>query len=126
MGAVLALDKSACLASSPVLRRRLKKHRWVGGVCIPVKLSIRDLGTHASTGRVMVGTTLSNRMVKALGPAKALARMPLPVRQKMNAMKQKVFAGAFYGAAAAPVRKQFKRALVTVVADCVVSSKSSN
>eukprot|EP00969_Alexandrium_andersonii_P008790 384324-Alexandrium_andersonii.AAC.1 len=26
MGAVLALDKSACLASSPVLRRRIKKH----------------------------------------------------------------------------------------------------
>eukprot|EP00969_Alexandrium_andersonii_P044758 1964178-Alexandrium_andersonii.AAC.1 len=44
----------------------------------------------------------------------------------MNAMKQKVYAGAFYGAAAAPVRKQFKRALVTCVADCVVSSKSSN
>eukprot|EP00969_Alexandrium_andersonii_P171649 7587692-Alexandrium_andersonii.AAC.1 len=65
------------MATQPGMRRMLKRHQFATvHACIPVVLSLRDLGAHMASCRRAGGATLTARIKSAARLAEDIAGLP--------------------------------------------------
>ena len=120
IGAKLAPAKSYTFSNNKKTRQRLRQHQWQHtNSTIKVVIHGRDLGTHLNTGHVMVGTTLTNRMLQAITTTNRTKHLPNTYQQKAHLIRPLVLPKALYGCESAPVCERTLQKLRSAIADAI-------
>eukprot|EP00969_Alexandrium_andersonii_P193489 8546013-Alexandrium_andersonii.AAC.1 len=84
MGARVACDKTYAMSTSRHVRARLRREHFqcLGGK-VGVRLDARDLGTHMALGQRAVGTTINQRIARAVTCCRRLAAIAAPFAVKL-------------------------------------------
>ena len=99
IGAAVAPDKSFLLSTNRVTRRSLRQLQWqaIGGAQIPVRLHVRDLGTHISTMERKVTTTLVVRAKQGVDILARLRATNFSYSKKAHICRSLVLPKSLYG-----------------------------
>ena len=125
IGAEISLEKCYTFASTTKNRDWLKKHIWRRlGEKVSVLLHIRDFGTHLSTSKVGIGTTLTKRLDKATNSIKRLKYVKTDLRAKTKAILAKILNAALYGCEAPFVAEIPLAKLRSAIVDTIITTTS--
>ena len=119
LGAKIAPKKCYAFTSCTTSRSWLRQHRW-GRLdkVITVVNDTRDLGAHLNaTVNKMVGTTLTQRMIKMTTKTNALNMHKADYDKKAAIIRGKLIPAAIYGCETAPVNEAALRGLRTSIVD---------
>ena len=105
IGATVAPDKSYLISTNRVTRKSLRVMQWpsLNHACIPVKLHVRDLGTHICTTEGKAANTLSRRVHQAIATLTRVRRANYPFSMKAHICRTLVLPGSLYGVEACDI-----------------------
>ena len=116
LGSKLAPSKSFTCSTDKYFRVWLRDHVWVKvGDKIDVKNHFRDLGAHLNLGGGSRGSTLTNRMSKALTTVSKIAWLPHSTIQKIRFIFSSAYSAGLYGCEATHVSEMMLARLSTAV-----------
>ena len=108
------MQKCAILASSAVMRRKLKHMKWsTDGDPIPVTTDIRDLGSLFACGKRAATRTLKDRIAKAIPTARKIGAMWLTTQRKVRMLRTKTIPVALCGVESTFLPEESRRKLQT-------------
>ena len=120
MGARVAPNKSYLFSTCPMFRKWLSGHTWpLLDKTIDVSQHFRDLGTHINTAARFVGSTLTDRMNKAVASVNRMRWLPHDFNQKAMFVLSAALSAGLYGCEAAWANETALASLTSAIANVV-------
>ena len=120
LGAKIAPKKSFVFSTDRKFRQWLAQHTWAQlGTTVKVTLSFQDLGAHFSVSARAIGTTLTERIEKAIVVILRIRRLPHTYAQNAKFILSVALSVGLYGVEISHINEGTTARLTTAISNTV-------